>query len=425
MGVSGAERRDWPLEQKREGVTRAIVLSGGGARGAYEAGVLRYVFGRLPEQLGYVPRIDLYCGTSVGAVHACFLAAHADALPGAVSELSRIWDRMSFDRVYRFGLADVASFTRALLGFSPRRRLEVDQHPERIHGLLNTTPLEELVVTRIPWRRLRRNIRSGLVGAVCIGVTEIAGGRTVVFVDDREHRPPRWTHDRFVVARATRLGPVHPLASAAIPFLFPAVRIADSYYCDGGLRQSTPLSSALRMGANRILAIGLRKEQPSAATGSEDEVSLRPLMSAGFLFGKVLNAVLTDRIEFDLSHMRVLNEVLRAGIEAEGERHLERVNARVEQQRGLGFRIVEDAFVRPSEDIGRIAGRHVQRVRKGSLGIGLRDLAFRALARGSPGEEADLMSYLLFDGQYAAELMDLGESDAERHEEELLRLFSA
>ena len=424
MGVPATGRRDWPLEQKREGVTRAIVLSGGGARGAYEAGVLRYVFGKLPERLGYVPRIDLYCGTSVGAVHACFLAAHADALPGAIAELSRIWDRMSFDRVYRFGFSDVASFARALLGISPARRLELAQRPERIHGLLDTAPLEELVITRIPWRRLRRNIRSGLVGAVCIGVTELAGGRTVVFVDDREHRPPRWTHDRFVIARAARLGPVHALASAAIPFLFPAVRIGDSYFCDGGLRQATPLSSALRMGANRILAIGLRKEQPEAETSPEGEVEERPFVSAGFLFGKVLNAVLTDRIEFDLSHMRVLNEVLRAGIEEQGERHLERVNARVVRQRGLGFRLVEDAFVRPSEDIGRIAARHVHRVRKGSLGISLRDIAFRMLARSSPGEEADLMSYLLFDGQYAAELMELGESDAERHEEELVRLFS-
>ena len=424
VGVENESGGKWPLEPKREGIKRAIVLSGGGARGAYEAGVLRYVFGRLPERLGYVPRVDLYCGSSVGAVHACFLAAYADGLPDAVGELSRIWDRMSFDRVYRFGLADAASFTRALVGLSLGRPREIDDHPTRIHGLLNTAPLEELVVTRIPWRRLRRNIRSGLVDALCVGATEIAGGRTVVFVDQREHQPPPWTHDRFMVARPARLGPVHALASAAIPFLFPAVRIQDSYFCDGGLRQSTPLTSALRLGANRVLVVGLRKERPEARTGPEGEERLRQFVSAGFLFGKVLNAVLTDRIEFDLSHMRVLNEVLRAGIEIDGEAHLERVNARVERQRGLGFRVVEDAFIRPSEDIGRIAARHVHRVRKGLLGVGLRDLAFRLLARNSPEEEADLMSYLLFDGLYAAELMDLGESDAEAQAETLVSLFS-
>ena len=346
--------RDWPMEEKREGVKRAVILSGGGARGAYEAGVLRYVFGTLPERLGYRPRIDLYCGTSVGAVHACFLAAYADAMPGAIEELSEIWARMSFDRVYRFGLGDAASFARTLLGLPLARTPGSGEHPARIHGLLNTAPLEDLVVSRIPWRRMRRNIRSGLVDSVCIGATEIASGRTLMFVDNRERQLPSWTHDRHVVARPARVGPVHALASAAIPLLFPAVRIGDSYFCDGALRQVTPLSSALRLGANRILVIGLRKEEPGEDPGPVGEARLRQFLSAGFLFGKVLNAFLTDRVEYDLAHMRVLNEMLKVGTEIQGSTYLDEVNARVQARRGLGFRVVEDAFVRPSQDLSLI-----------------------------------------------------------------------
>ena len=160
-----------------------------------------------------------------------------------------------------------------------------------------------------------------------------------------------------------RVGPNHALASAAIPFLFPAVRIGDTYYTDGSLRQHTPLTPALRLGANRLLIVGLRKPQPHTLEEPLATERLEQFRSASYLFGKVLNALLIDRLDDDVSHMRVLNEALRAGCSEYGDDFVDRINPHIERQRGLGFRVVEDCFVQPSQDIGEIAARHSARLR--------------------------------------------------------------
>jgi NTE family protein len=400
------------------------VLSGGGARGAYEVGVLAYLFKELPAKLGHLPSFDIYCGSSVGAVHACYLAGTADTPDEGIERLIQVWREMSFSTVYRFAFRDALSLSKALFGLSRRIPPDPSKQPSRIHGLLNTSPLEQLVVRRIPWRQLRRNVRRGVVPAVVVATTELATGRTVFFVETADRTVPSWTRDPHVVARASMIGPTHALASAAIPFLFPAVRIGTTYYCDGGLRLHSPISPALRLGADRVLIVGLARDRSQEHERRLTEVRLRRFMSAGFLFGKVLDAMLMDRIEHDLAHMRLLNEIFRMGTRAFGPEFLSRVNAVAERERGLGFRIVTDCFIRPTRDIGAIAGQHVRRVRRHPARSWIGALAFRALTRGSPDEEADLMSYLLFDGEYAEQLMELGMADARAQEETLLSFFS-
>ncbi len=414
-----------PLQERREGRRVGLVLSGGGARGAYEAGVLQHVFGPLARRLGFTPRIDIYSGASVGAVHTCYLAAHSDQVDAGTEALVEVWRAMSFSRVYEFGIGDALSFSRTLIESVLGTATESDEHPDRLHGLLNTTPLERLVVERIPWRRLRRNLRRGLFESLSVSTTEVATGRTVIFVDNRERRVSSWTRDPHQIGVADRIGPNHALASAAIPFLFPAVRIGGTYYADGSLRQNTPLTPALRLGANRLLIVGLRTPVLHSLGEPVAEERLERFRSASFLFGKILNALLIDRLEYDVSHMRVLNEALRAGIEAHGEQHLEEINRRIERERGLGFQLVEDCFVQPSEDIGEIASRHVRRLRKGRIGSWVGSLTLRALTRGSPEDEADFMSYLLFDAEYGSDLMELGGRDAAACEEGLARLFTS
>ena len=136
----------------------------------------------------------------------------------------------------------------------------------------------------------------------------------------------------------------------------------------------------------------------------------------------MLSALLIDRLEYDVAHMRVLNQVLQAGINACGDDHLEHIMPEVEKVRGLGFQLVRDAFVQPSQDIARIAARHV-REHRGKVSGWWSSTMFRALTRGAPEDEADMMSFLLFDGDYAAELIELGAHDAERMENELAALF--
>ncbi len=414
-----------PLEPPHPDVRRALVLSGGGARGAYEAGVISYLFEELPRALGHVPRFEVFAGTSVGAVNACLMAGHADDPRAGAARLREIWSELSFDRVYSFGARDALSFVRTLFGSVSGEALDDEASGSRIHGLLNTTPLERLVIGSVPWRRLRRNIREGTVAALCVSTTEIASGQTVIWVDNRERSVPTWTNDAIMVGRPGRIGPQHALASAAIPLLFPAVRIGATYYCDGGLRQHSPLSPALRLGANRVMAIGLRHERVATLDDPLAGERVEQFRSIGFLVGKILNTIFSDRLEVDLGHMRVINQILRAGVEIGGAPFLDRLNEGVTRLRGMGFQLVEDCLVRPGKDIGAIAGTHVERLERASGGTLLGRFTLRMMRRGAPRHEADLMSYVLFDGEYAAELIELGRADARAQQDDLLRFFSS
>jgi NTE family protein len=205
--------------------------------------------------------------------------------------------------------------------------------------------------------------------------------------------------------------------------LFPAIRIGGTYYVDGGLRHSSPLTPALRLGANRLLLVGMHGTHTSR---SEDPVAserLEKFRTLGFVIGKVLNALLGDRLDADVRNMHALNTVLRAGIECHGAGHVAQIMPAVEQARGRAFQLVDDVLVSPSEDIGQIASRHVRRLQRDGGGSLFGRLMFRALTRGEPEDEADLMSYLLFDGGYASDLMELGAADAAAREEQLAQLF--
>ena len=143
---------------------RAIVLSGGGARGAYEAGVLRFILDELPKRTGVRPDFDIICGTSVGAIHACFLAATADETETRGERLTTIWQNLKVHEVFRFTARDFLRLPKRMLGVKRVAQLLRDgQRPDRLYGLLNTEPLERLVLQSIPWRGIRRNVRSGQV----------------------------------------------------------------------------------------------------------------------------------------------------------------------------------------------------------------------------------------------------------------------
>jgi NTE family protein len=222
--------------------------------------------------------------------------------------------------------------------------------------------------------------------------------------------------------RGVELRVEHALASAAIPVLFPAVRVDDTYFADGGIRLNTPLAPALRLGADRVLVIPLRR-----GAGSDAEVELATSRIASypnplFLYGKVLNALLLDHIETDLERMHVINGILERG-ERSGADFLPRMNAATElQARDHPFRKVWDVVVRPSRDLGVLAGELVSR--SGARVPTWVRLLQRALGLAGEPFEADLLSYVLFDRLYTAPLVRLGMEDARRQEEELLRFFS-
>ena len=405
---------------------RALVFSGGGARGAYEAGVVRYLLEELPRRLGRPAHFDIICGTSVGAIHACYLAAtaHQDANRGA--RLVDFWTSMRVDKVLPLSTADLIRLPARILRV--RRAAAAMRSggaaPQRLYGLLNTRVLERLVIRAIPWRRIRSNVQAGHVDAVCIAATQIGTGRVVVFIETRERRIPRWTRDPNIVPRATRLLPTHALASAAIPLLFPAVRVASTYYADGGMRLNTPLAPALRLGADRVLVVALKPNLRQASEAALSEQRIADYASPIFLFGKLLNALLLDHLDTDLARMHVMNEILEAGEKAFGPDFLETINAAATERRGQSFRKIHDLVIRPSADLGVLAGQVIQNLSRQRARSPLIRIAARNLGGSQRSPESDLLSYLLFDGEFLGPLAELGFKDARAREDELVEFFT-
>jgi NTE family protein len=407
-----------------DGPRYALVMSGGGARGAYEAGVLSYVLDDLPRRLGRPIRFQIVTGSSVGAVHACYVAATMGN-PDAGRGLVAIWRSLDVSGVYRLGVTDVVNVPLRLLGLARARIVAAEKDiPERLTGLLDTLPLEQLVRDRIPWEGLRHNVDAGDIDAVAIAATEIRSGKTIVWVDNREKQVTRWARDPFVIARPAALGPAHALASAAIPFLFPAPRIDGSYFCDGGLRLNTPLAPALRLGADKLLVIGLRHvpdpgEETQLASPRESNYA-----TLTYLVGKVLNALLLDHIDYDVDRLRLVNGILDTGVRTYGPDFLTRINETVEAIRGTSYKVVENVYIQPSRDLGVIAAECQSRHRNvAGLRSWLTDATVRYAVRGVVAE-ADLLSYVYFDHCFANHLIELGRADAEKRADELLTFFS-
>ncbi len=387
----------------------AMILSGGGARGAYEVGVLSYIFDELTRILGAPPKIDILCGTSVGAINACFLAAHLGDPVLGLRRLVDLWSDLELTRVLGFGIRQVITLPRVLLGGTEGS------------GLFDVRPMAELVQREISWRAVSRCLRKHMIRALTVSCTEVSTGRTVVFMQTSPDltippsAPPR------TLFRASRIGPQHALASAAIPLLFPPVRIDDELYLDGGLRQNTPIAPALRLGATHIFAIGSSREVKGRVVREAGHHQTTRAPGAAFLLGKVLNAFLLDHIDVDIELLTRINDVLVDGTRAFGPGFTESLSAEAAKRDGQEYRFVQCMRVRPSEDIGRLANDHLKRGRLRGDPI-LTKRLFGLLDLGVENE-ADLASYLLFDGPFCRRLIEMGRADAQARRDDLLEFF--
>ena len=405
----------------------AIVLSGGGARGAYEAGVLSYLFERIYPRLPSGFEFDIVSGTSVGAIHAGYTAAsaHLDPLPRARA-LMETWTGMSLGDVLRLSAGDWVGVPLRMLGMgSILQREESAGGPDVIGGLVDIAPLERLVEERIPWASLRPNLEKGRPQVLCVACTNVHTGLVTVFLDGSlDGRDPDispWEPDPYAQAIRTEITSHHVRASAAIPFLFPAVRIGSGYYLDGGLRANTPLSPPLRLGADKVLVIALKAAPGAQKVSAQAE---RAIAQPAFVLGKMLNVLILDQLEQELRQVETINTLLGAAAETAGNECRDAIRDAIRASRGIEYRPVETAVVRPSEDIGAIASDayHNRRAHSRSRGLMHRMFAQSAM-RGAPENEADLLSYLYFDASYTEPLVELGRSDAEAAEDQILELL--
>ncbi len=393
----------------------ALVLAGGAARGAYEVGVVEYVLHDVARALKRPLKFDILCGTSVGALNACGLAAYSHLGKDGVTQMREVWHGLNLDELVRTDVRSVLSMGSRLLGRGSAT-------PPREGGLLDPSGLEELVGKSIPFDQIDENLDQGHVDALSVSTTHVQSGKTVVFVQRRERGLPPWSADPTIEPRAASIRVHHALASAAIPILFRSVLIDGEFHCDGGLRQNVPLSPARRLGADAVLVINPRyvPTTPLAEGNVDAEADLPgPL----FLLGKTLNALLLDRIDTDLARLESVNRILEAGTKAYGPGFVEKLNQAMGHKPGRGLRPMKAMLVRASQDIGALASQFVRQKKFASSGLTGR--LMKRLASEDAQNESDLLSYLLFEGGFAKELIDLGREDARARHDELCAFFDA
>jgi NTE family protein len=378
--------------------------------------VVRYIREELAGDLGGQVQFDIFCGTSVGAIHACFLAATVDMAPVQGRMLVDRWESFVLEEMVTFGLREFLKTPATLLGSGTIEEIEGQR---RLGGIVETRQLERVVRRLIPWQQIGRNNRRGLFESLAVTATDIGSGKAVVFVQRADGNLPLWSKDPFVRAQLVNISHEHALASAALPILFPAVAVGERFFCDGGLRQNTPLSPALRLGADKVLVIGLRRKPQ---VGEVDEASA-PYPGAAFLVGKILDAFLLDHIDYDLDRLRRFNALIEAVRAASHPEDVVRFDDVVTKMRGAPYRVVEELMIRPSADLGALAGEIGRSARFKGTGGGPGIKMLRRLATARGANEADLLSYILFDGLYAAEVARLGYEDARLHHDALAKFL--
>lgn len=367
------------------------MLSGGGARGAYQAGVIRGLVRRLPHL-----RFPLITGVSAGAINAIFMAAHPGSPLEAAEELCETWCNLKAEDVFR---VDLPSLSRQFLRWAVRLVSGGGTLAPTVRSLVDTQPLRETI------RRsanlvddeiigIQRNLDRGTLKALALTSINYSTGQTVTWVQG-ELPEGHWIQPRHRSLSA-RFTVEHVMASSALPLFFPAVRLGDSWYGDGGIRLSTPLVPALRLGATRILAVSSHVEadpEKPSRPASDDHPSPAQIM------GHLFDSIFLDILDEDVRRLEGTNDLL----------------ARLPPEEWGHLRPVEIISLRPSRNLGPLASAYEPRLPKG----------FRYLTRGlgtQKSEASNGLSFIMFQGDYLQKVIEIGEADAAARIEEVQKL---
>lgn len=374
-----------------------LVLSGGGARAAYQAGVLQGIAEIIGKEKGENP-FSVLTGVSAGAINTAFLAASKESFSEEAIKLSRIWSTLTPEQVLR---TDIASLGKLSAGWIKDLSFGgMFGRSESTH-LLDSTPLRDLLEDIIDFEQIKKNILNQTLHGVAVSTTSYATGTSVIFFDSMEVK------DYARSARIGLQGPLkieHILASSAIPFVFKPVRVKDSFYGDGGIRSNTPFSPAIHLGADRVLAIGVRYFRKEMEVRElNQQVEMNNIVLADIV-GVMFNALFLDALEFDHERLERVNKTV----------ELLSDEARVSHPSKL--KKIPTLLIQPSVDLGELAGDQFHRfpkmLRYLLSGIGATD------ARG-----ADLLSYIAFDKVYTQKLVDIGLKDAHDKRAEIREFF--
>lgn len=375
----------------------ALVLSGGGARAAYQAGVLDYIGDAFPEA-----RFPILTGVSAGAINAAHLANHTGTFTAATDRLVSTWKEITTADVFEAesNVSFLWDLVRASYGRRPSAAAVQADHAYEHYGLVNTVPLRALLreQLRAPNGELAgvdMNLRRGTLKAFAVVTTNYATGQTVTWVQGAG--APRWERPNRVSVQAT-LEVEHVMASTALPLIFPAVRLNGAWYGDGGIRLAAPLAPAVHLGADRILAISTRYDRSRAEA---DVPAVRGYPPTAQIIGMLLNAVFLDALEQDARMLRRINRLVED----------------VPPHRRNGMRPIRLLEIRPSVDIGRLAGAHSVEM-PGPLSLLMRGLGVRET------DSPDWLSMLLFEPAFLERLVEIGYHDARRQHGDLEAFLS-
>ena len=360
----------------------ALVLPGGGARGAFQVGVLKAIAELMPPRA--CNPFPVISGTSAGAINSVVLASKARHYSIAVDELERVWSRFRSKHVFRTDSWTMLKSSLHWMTAIVFGGLIVDAP----HSLLDNSPLRSLLSRNIRFPRVQTSIDNGYVDAIAITAASYGSARSITFFQAAAGKQ-QWARTRRVGIRQ-KLHLDHLMASIAVPMIFPPVSIGGEYFGDGAMRQATPLSPAIHLGADRILVIGVRDETADRAAGPG---SPQQIPSLAQIAGYMLDTLFLDGLYSDLERMTRINQLI------DSVEPLKRTGTLIK------MRPIDTMLIVPSEDLRVIAHRH-----RKDLPLPLRAL-LRGISGKNPGENR-LLSYLLFERGYTQELIDLGYKDA-------------
>jgi NTE family protein len=376
-------------------MTTGLILSGGGARAAYQVGVLKAVAEILPRDV-YNP-FPIICGTSAGSVNALAIAGRPGHFRLRVRKLEKIWDHMAPEQIYRTDYWGVLrNSINMLLSF-----LHSGYAIGEPKALLDNDPLRELLTDYVRFRHIDEAIASGELQAVSVTAMSYTTGESVTFFQGSDHLQP-WERSRRVGVR-TRLNIDHLMASSAIPTLFPACKIDDAFYGDGALRQLKPISPALQLGASRVFVIGV---SDNAGNGHTQPL-IRHSPSIAQIVGHMFNSAFIDSMESDLETLRTINSLT------------EKMTP--EQRRNGGpveRRAVDVLSISPSRPIDELACDYLDQLPRSIK------MFLRLTGATAHGGGASAASYLLFSRGFCQELLKLGYRDGMRQAAEIRAFFS-
>lgn len=361
------------------------MFTGGGARAAYQAGLIRGIARHFPGT-----HFPIVTGVSAGAINAVFLAARHGTFAEKAEDLARMWGELRGEDIYRFDWRSLIPFRSALASLFPKRKWS------RPHGLVDTTPLRDLLLRVLnaypgqPIPGIIDNIRNGSLHALALMTLDYTTGQSVRWVQGRY---PDVFGDPNRRVSPAELSVEHVLASAALPFVFPAVQIGKEWHGDGGIRLAAPLSPAVHLGATRIISMSTGYQRTELEASTPVVTGYPP---AAQVLGQLVNAIFLDGIDEDVSRMQRLNAMLE----------------QIEPQHRGHFKPIELLVLRPSVDLGKLASEYEKYLPRNLK------LLVRALGA-SETESPDFVSLLLFQPEYAKRLIEIGEHDVELRLDEI------